>query len=74
MALSQSLYMWNASTGSIAELMHLPEGGSDYVSSVAWIQQGDHVAVGTAESGVQLWDVQAGRYVFFYIVLLNFIL
>jgi WD40 repeat protein len=53
--------MWNAATGSINELMHLPETGSDYVSSVAWIQQGDHIAIGTAESGVQLWDVQAGR-------------
>ena len=61
-ALSQSLYMWNASTGTINELMSLPEDSNDYVSSVAWIQQGDHIAVGTAESGVQLWDVQAGRY------------
>lgn len=64
-ALSQSLYLWDAATGSIKELMSLPQEGSDYVSSVSWIQQGNHIAVGTAESGVQLWDVQAGRYAYF---------
>lgn len=62
-ALSQSLYLWNAATGSIDELMSLPSEGNDYVSSVSWIQQGNHIAVGTAESGVQLWDVAAQRQV-----------
>jgi cell division cycle protein 20 (cofactor of APC complex) len=71
-ALSQSLYLWDAASGSIKELMSLPQEGSDYVSSVSWIQQGNHIAVGTAESGVQLWDVQAGRYVYLFILLNSF--
>ena len=38
-ALSQSVYLWDAASGSIKELMSL-QGAEDYVSSVAWIQQG----------------------------------
>ena len=61
-ALSQCVYLWDAPTGSIKELMNLDSSSNDYVSSVAWIQQGgNHLAVGTAENGVQLWDVQAQR-------------
>lgn len=62
-ALSQSVYLWDASTGSINELMSL-ETENDYVSSVSWIQQGgSHIAVGTASNQVQLWDVQAQKQV-----------
>ena len=60
-ALSQCVYLWDAPTGSIKELMSL-SSPNDYVSSVAWIQQGgNHLAVGTAEHEVQLWDAQAQR-------------
>eukprot|EP01035_Chromulina_nebulosa_P018874 gene18874-24664_t len=62
-ALSQTLYLWDASTSSIKELMSL-DSPDDYISSVSWIQQGgSHIAVGTASNSVQLWDVQAGKQV-----------
>jgi len=62
-ALSQSVYLWDAAQGSIQELMTL-EDDNDHVCSVSWIQQGgSHVAVGTANNAVQLWDVQAGKLV-----------
>jgi cell division cycle 20, cofactor of APC complex len=62
-ALSQSVYLWDAAQGSIQELMTL-EDENDHVCSVSWIQQGgSHVAVGTANNAVQLWDVQAGKIV-----------
>lgn len=62
-ALAQTLYLWDASTGSIKEFMTL-EGENDYISSVSWIQQGDsHLAIGTASNAVQLWDVHAGTKV-----------
>ena len=62
-ALSQSVYLWDAAQGSIQELLTL-EDDNDYVCSVSWIQQGgSHVAVGTANNVVQLWDVQAGKLV-----------
>ena len=63
-ALTQSVYLWDAGTGGIKELMNLSEDSDDYVSSVAWIQQGGtHLAVGTNSNAVQLWDVQAGKQV-----------
>ena len=63
-ALSQCVYLWDASTGSIKELMNVDEDPDDYISSVSWIQNGgSHLAVGTASNSVQLWDVQAGRQV-----------
>lgn len=62
-ALAQSVYLWDAASGSIKELMSLP-GDDDYVSSVSWVQQGgSHIALGTADNVVQLWDVQAGRQI-----------
>jgi cell division cycle protein 20 (cofactor of APC complex) len=63
-ALSQCVYLWDASTGGIKELMNVDSDPEDYVSSVAWIQQGGtHLAVGTNSNAVQLWDVQAQRQV-----------
>lgn len=63
-ALSQCIYIWDASSGSIKELMNVDETPNDYISSVSWIQSGgSHLAVGTASNTVQLWDVQAGRQV-----------
>ena len=63
-ALSQSVYLWDATTCSIQELMNVEEDPDDYISSVAWIQQGgSHIAIGTASKQVQLWDVEAGRQI-----------
>jgi cell division cycle 20, cofactor of APC complex len=63
-ALSQCVYLWDASSGSIKELMNVDSDPEDYISSVSWIQQGGtHLAIGTNSNTVQLWDVQAGRQV-----------
>ncbi|CAM9392149.1 unnamed protein product [Chrysoparadoxa australica] len=62
-ALAQTVYLWEASTGSITELFTL-EDDNDYVCSVQWIQEGgSHIAVGTASSQVMLWDAQACKQV-----------
>ncbi|KAL0605274.1 Cell division cycle protein 20-like protein [Plecturocebus cupreus] len=34
------------------------EQPGEYVSSVAWIKEGNYLAVGTSRAEVQLWDVQ----------------
>lgn len=63
-ALGQCVYLWNAVSGEINELMGLE--GDEYVSSVQWSDAaGDsaHLAIGTSESVVQLWDVTASRQV-----------
>jgi len=61
-ALGPTVYMWNAASGDIKELTTLQD--DNYVSSVSFLPQGGgHLAIGTADNTVQLWDVQAGRQV-----------
>lgn len=49
-ALSQTVYLWNAETGAIDELCNVESEGPDaHISSVQWIQEGGgHLAVGTS--------------------------
>lgn len=62
-ALGQCVYLWNAESGEIDELMALE--GDEYVSSVQWSDVGgsSHLAIGTSDSVVQLWDVAAQKQV-----------
>lgn len=53
-ALANCVYLWNAATGAIEELLELE--GNDYVCSVSWIQEGNYLAVGTFTGATQLWD------------------
>ncbi|KAL7066677.1 hypothetical protein ACR3K2_28860 [Cryptosporidium serpentis] len=57
--LSSCLYLWNASTSKVTNLMSLPE--QDLVTSVSWTQQGNHVAIGTRQGSVQIWDITAQK-------------
>lgn len=56
-ALNKDLYIWNATTKDIYQLMSLNENSNDYISSVSWIQKGNILAVGNSKSVVELWDV-----------------
>ena len=56
--LGGSVYLWNASTGNIQQLLQM-EGPEEYVGSVAWIKEGNYLAVG-GSSG----DVQVGAFLF----------
>jgi cell division cycle protein 20 (cofactor of APC complex) len=57
----QTVYLWNAATGNISELCSTQEGDDDYNSSVSWLDDGVHVAVGTASAQVQIWDASQQR-------------
>ena len=50
-ALSQTVYLWNAESGAIEELCNVESEGPDaHISSVSWVQEGGgHLAVGTSE-------------------------
>ena len=50
-ALSQTVYLWNAESGAIEELCNVESGGPDaHISSVSLVQEGGgHLAVGTSE-------------------------
>jgi cell division cycle protein 20 (cofactor of APC complex) len=56
-ALGDSIYLWNASDGSIQQLMQT-QGEQSHVTSLSWIGQGNFMAVGTSDHKVQIWDVE----------------
>lgn len=60
-ALSNTVYLWNAGTGDIQELCTYESDSAEaHISSVAWVQEGGaHLAVGTSGGKTQLWDVHA---------------
>lgn len=53
-ALGSSVYLWNAESGNIKVLFEMEEG--DHACSLAWIQEGHILAVGTDSGTVELWD------------------
>lgn len=57
--LGSSVYLWDASTGSVNRLCDL--GPSDSVTSVSWIGAGTHLAVGTNSGLVEIWDASASK-------------
>jgi cell division cycle protein 20 (cofactor of APC complex) len=56
LTLLQTVYLWNASSGAIQELCRSEQEG-DYVCSVSWVENGSALAIGYANSTVQIWDV-----------------
>jgi cell division cycle protein 20 (cofactor of APC complex) len=61
-ALSDSIYLWNASDGSIQQLMQTT-GENTHVTSLSWVQEGTYMAVGTSDHKVQIWDVERQKQV-----------
>lgn len=51
-ALGTSVYLWNAGTGIIDQLLDL--NGADYVTSLCWVPNGNLLSVGTALGPVQV--------------------
>jgi len=54
--LKNCVYLWNASTSQVSKLCE-SESEEDKVTSVAWIQRGTHLAVGTTRGAIQIYDV-----------------
>ncbi|KAK3135900.1 hypothetical protein QOZ80_5BG0424940 [Eleusine coracana subsp. coracana] len=59
-ALGDTVYLWNASSGSTSELVTVDED-SGPITSVSWAPDGRHIAVGLNSSDVQLWDTSSNR-------------
>ena len=53
-ALATRVYIWNADTGDIKQLLELDD--EEYVCSVAWIKQGNILAVGDNRGNIHVWD------------------
>ena len=54
-ALGQTVFIWNANTSSVTQLVDL--GERNRVTSVSWSQRGSHLSVGTLDGQVQIWDI-----------------
>ena len=59
-ALSQTVYLWNAENGDIQQLMSTDDR-ANVVTGVCWHGQGKILAVGTNDSEIQLWDTVAQK-------------
>lgn len=57
-ALGQSVFLWNASTGATHKLVETT-GSGNIVTSLAWANNGNSLAIGTHSAEVQLWDVES---------------
>ena len=63
MALDNSVYLWNAGSGDILQLLQMEQPG-DYISLVAWIKEGNYLAVGASNAEVQvIWSLCCGSVV-----------
>lgn len=61
-ALGTTVYLWDAESGAISQLMQTNEE-DDYVTSVAWAADGNHIGVGINTTEVQIWDSCKGKQI-----------
>lgn len=54
--LGSCVYLWHAQCSVVNKLCDL--GTDDLVTSVSWIKRGTHIAVGTGQGLVQIWDAE----------------
>lgn len=59
-ALSNTVYLWDASNGSTSELVTIDDEDGP-VTSVSWAPDGRHMAIGLNNSHVQIWDSTANQ-------------
>ncbi|KAJ3094229.1 ubiquitin-protein transferase activating protein, partial [Phlyctochytrium bullatum] len=59
-ALEDTVYTWNASTGSVSDFCRACTDDSTTISSVQFTNDGSHLAIGTGDGNTQIWDVEAG--------------
>ena len=58
-ALQHEVYLWSGSDGTIQKL--ITEDINNPITSVSWAKDGKHLAVGTEQSTVQIWDVERSK-------------
>ncbi|XP_077237258.1 cell division cycle 20.2, cofactor of APC complex-like [Tasmannia lanceolata] len=61
-ALGYTLYLWNAGSGETHKFMET-DGDENYLTSVAWSGDGKTLAIGSADSRLQLWDATTSHLV-----------
>lgn len=61
-ALGNTVYLWDANSGSTSELVTIDEDDGP-VTSVSWAPDGQHIVIGLNSSNIQLWDSTSNRLV-----------
>ncbi|KAG9300694.1 hypothetical protein G9A89_023492 [Geosiphon pyriformis] len=59
--LGTCVYLWNAVTSRVIKLCDLGQNQNDNVTSVSWMPIGTHIAVGTNNGPVEIWDIQKNK-------------
>ncbi|XP_010306426.1 cell division cycle protein 20 homolog B [Balearica regulorum gibbericeps] len=59
-AVGPAAHIWNGGTLQAIENIDL-NSSSKYISSLAWIQEGTCLAIGTSDGEVQLWDIETKK-------------
>lgn len=59
--LGNCVYLWHASSSKVVKLCDL--GIDDSVCSVVWAQRGTHLAIGTSNGKLQIWDASRCKMV-----------
>lgn len=59
-ALGQTVYLWNASSGEIELLTELSDP-ADSICSISWAADGNYLSIGTNLNEVQLWNAGAKK-------------
>lgn len=56
-ALERSVYIWNASTGTVSSLMET-SSDDNYVSAIKWSGDGAFLSIGMSNGDIEIWDVE----------------
>lgn len=56
-ALERSVYIWNASSGSVSSLMET-SSADNYVSGIKWSGDGAYLSIGMSNGDIEIWDVE----------------
>ncbi|ODV81779.1 WD40 repeat-like protein [Suhomyces tanzawaensis NRRL Y-17324] len=54
--LEDSVYVWNASTGSVGLLCELPQ--KTLVTSLRWSEDGSYISIGKDDGLLEIWDIE----------------
>ncbi|CAG8627681.1 11247_t:CDS:2, partial [Paraglomus brasilianum] len=60
-ALDKSVYVWDAETGDVSSMASVRD--DEYISGLAWSQDGEYLAIGTSYGDTQIWDIEKGSKV-----------
>lgn len=59
-ALAESVYLWNAESGSIKKLL-TTENEENYITSLSWNEEGELLAIGTNDCDVMIYDIEHSK-------------